>query len=269
MSRLELIPLYSGSSGNSTLIRAGKKNILIDAGVTCKKITEALNLMGTDPSQIDALFITHSHIDHLKGVDVFSRKFPVDIYASSGTLRALKHYCPKPHPLSPERPVEPGQDVDLGDGVTVRACVTPHDAHGSMCYKVFYKGKSVMVMTDLGYVTDDIRDMARGTDAILIESNYDKRMLVYGPYPPDLKARIAGDNGHLSNDACAAMIDELISCGTRKFILGHLSEENNTPDKALSTSIDYLSECGRQLEVDYNIRVAHRYNPTEGMEVEI
>ena len=269
MSRIELIPLYSGSSGNSTLIRAGKRNILIDAGRTCKKISEALNEVGTDPSQIDALFITHSHIDHVAGVDVFVRKYPIEIYATSRTLRGIKRYCSKPHPLSPETAVEHNETVDLGEGVTVSCCGTPHDAAGSSCYKVSYKGHSVTVMTDLGYVTDDIMAFACGSDGILIESNYDKLMLVYGPYPLDLQARIAGSRGHLSNDDCARAIYALIGEGTRRFILGHLSEENNTPDKAYETTVNFLKDKGMNVGEDYALEIAARHHPSTPMEISL
>ncbi len=120
-------------------------------------------------------------------------------------------------------------------------------------------------MTDLGYVTEDIREMAYGVDGILIEANYDTEMLTYGPYPMDLKARIAGRYGHLSNDNCAQMMHELISKGTKKFILGHLSENNNTHEKAYDTVTDYLLSKGLNVGEDYYMVVAERHRPTKGL----
>ncbi len=267
MASLQLIPLFSGSSGNSTLIKAGKKNILIDAGRNCKQVTCALQAVGTDPDSIDAIFITHAHHDHLDALDVFVRKYPADIYATASTHKYIAKKCSKPHPLSQDIVITPGEEIDLGDGVTVLSCATPHDAAGSVCYKVIYEGRSLMVMTDLGFVTDDIRAMALGVDGILIEANYDKRMLVYGPYPEDLKARIAGDKGHLSNDACAEMIRDMIDQGTYNFILGHLSENNNTHEKAYLTVTEYLRRFKLEQSVNYNIAVANRYEPTKGIEI--
>lgn len=267
MAALELIPLFSGSSGNSTLIKAGSRNILIDAGRNCKQVCCALEAVGISPDSIDAIFITHAHHDHLDALDVFVRKYPADIYATSSTHKYIARKCTKPHPESKDVIIEPGQEIDLGDGVKVLSCSTPHDAAGSVCYKVMYGGRSLMVMTDLGYVTDDIREMSRGVDGVLIEANYDKRMLVYGPYPEDLKARIAGDKGHLSNDACAEMIRDMIDCGTYNFILGHLSENNNTHEKAYLTVTEYLRRFKLEQSVNYNIAVANRYEPTKGIEI--
>ena len=268
MNSFELIPLFSGSSGNSTLIKAGSKNILIDAGRNCKQVTCALEAVGTSPESIDAIFITHAHHDHLDALDVFVRKYPADIYATASTHKYLAKKFKKPHPGAEDIVIVPGEEIDLGDGVTVLSCDTPHDAAGSVCYKVMYGGRSLMVMTDLGYVTEDIRAMADGVDGVLIEANYDKRMLVYGPYPEDLKARIAGDRGHLSNDACAEMVREMIDKGTTNFILGHLSENNNTHEKAYMTVTQYLSRYELVQNVHYNIAVANRYEPTKGMKIE-
>ena len=132
MSALELVPLFSGSSGNSTLIRAGKKNILIDAGRNCKQVCCALNAVGTSPESIDAIFITHAHHDHLDALDVFVRKYPADIYATASTHKYLAKKFKKPHPGAEDIVIVPGNNIDLGDGVTVLSCDTPHDAAGSV-----------------------------------------------------------------------------------------------------------------------------------------
>lgn len=262
---MELIPLFSGSSGNCTLIRADKANILIDAGQNCKKIVEALNHVGTRPEDIDAVFITHSHVDHVSGLDVFIRKYPSKLYATEGTFNGISRRFKKPHTLTPDIVVIPGQVFEVLPGVTSVACQTPHDAYGSCCYKIFCENKSCMVMTDLGYFTEDIKNLAMGSDAILVESNYDSRMLVYGPYPEELKARIAGNYGHMSNDDCAKAMEYLIANGTHKFILGHLSAENNRPDIAEKSVRDYLSSSILIKDQDYEFYTANRYEPTKGV----
>ncbi|MCQ2532710.1 MAG: MBL fold metallo-hydrolase [Saccharofermentans sp.] len=265
MSKFELIPLFSGSSGNSTLIRAGNNLILVDIGKSCKQLLLALNEIGVDPTEIDAIFLTHSHSDHIAGLDVFARKFPVNIYATYEVHHYLTSHYPKPHPLSPSIEVRYGESVILNDGFAVTVCATPHDSHGSVCYRFTYEDKSCMIMTDLGHVTDDIKEMAYGVDGILIEANYDSEMLTYGPYPIELKARIAGKYGHLSNDNCAEMMHELIGKGTKNFILGHLSENNNTHEKAYETVTDYLASMGLTAGDDYKVVVAERHRPTKGL----
>lgn len=267
MASFELVPLFSGSSGNSILVRVGGFNLLFDCGHNCKKITENLNWVSTDPSTIDAIFITHSHSDHISGVDVFMRKYNLPIYGTAATLRYVNSRCSKPHCSDLDHVLDSKEIIFQKDSevVKVQWCETPHDADGSVCYRVDYDGKSVMIMTDLGHVTYEIKEMAMGVDGILIESNYDEEMLIYGPYDYMLKKRVGGMNGHLSNVDCANTMVDLIKSGTRKFILGHLSENNNEPSLALGTVVSILKQNGFELDSDYNLSVANRYVPTESM----
>lgn len=265
-SVIEMIPLCSGSSGNSILVKANGMNLLFDCGISCKRIVEALNKVGTDPTEIDALFLSHSHSDHISGADVFVRKYYTDIYATKETLRSFLNVCKKEHSGQLDHEIEGEVFFKTVKGdVKVFACKTPHDTAGSVCFKVCCGDKSTMIMTDLGHVTDDIRAMAKGVDGILIESNYDYEMLITGPYDYALKRRVEGPYGHLSNEDCAAMIKELIEGGTKSFILGHLSENNNVPDLALRTVVDYLASFGLSREKDYNIEVAKRHEPSAPM----
>ena len=267
MAEFSITPLYSGSSGNSTLIKAGRTNILIDAGRNCKTLCEALAAVGTDPQSIDALFITHVHSDHIGAVDVFVRKYPTKLIATRSSHGYFARKFSKPHPLTQDFEIASGESMRLAEDLTVSCCRTPHDAAGSVCYRVDYKGTGCAVMTDMGYVTEDLMKFALGTRTILLESNYDERMLAYGPYPEDLKIRIAGERGHLSNDDCARMMRYLIENGTNDFILGHLSENNNTPEKAYKTSVDYLARYSYIQGKDYSIKVANRYEPTVPTEI--
>ena len=264
-SPFQLIPLFSGSSGNSILVRVKGLNLLFDCGQSCKRVVTALDAVGTSPDSINAMFLSHGHSDHISGADVFIRKYPTDIYATKGTMKYFLSTCKKEHDSELDNILE-GQEIvfDTDEGaVTVTACPTPHDCDGSVCFKVIADDKSIMIMTDLGHVTDDIKSMALGCDAILIESNYDNDMLITGPYDYVLKRRVGGPYGHLSNDDCARMIKELIDSGTKKFILGHLSQNNNLPEVALRTVIEYLDSFGLKRECDYYLEVANRYEPTD------
>ena len=264
MSRFEIIPLFSGSSGNSTLVVAGGKNILIDAGRNCKQICTALSGTDIKPEDIDYVFVTHSHHDHTDAIDVFRRKYKVPVYGTANTLYYISRKSAKPHPDSDDIEIEEGETVLLANDLAVKAISTPHDAPGSVCYKIVSGDRSVMIMTDLGYVTDEIIADAYGCDVILIEANYDQMMLVYGGYPEELKSRIAGRWGHLSNDACARAVFDLYEHGTRKFILGHLSANNNTREAAFETVTGFMKDEGLVEGRDYFIKVANRYDPTEG-----
>lgn len=265
-SEFELIPLFSGSSGNSILVKAGDINLLFDCGHNCKKITEALKKVDVDPYTISAIFLTHSHGDHISGADVFMRKYHIPVYATRDTMRDFLCKCTKAHEPEMDRILE--DDIvfeTLSKNIRVRWCDTPHDTAGSVCYRVDYGDFSTMIMTDLGHVTYDIREMAMGVNGILIEANYDEDMLIYGPYDYMLKKRVGGLYGHLSNVDCGNMMVDLIKSGTRKFILGHLSENNNEPGIALGTVVKILRENGFEMDRDYEIKVANRYDPTEAM----
>ena len=264
MPQLEVFPLYSGSSGNATLVKADGINILIDAGVSCKRLCEGLVSIDVDPDSIDYIFITHCHSDHIAGVDVFERHHPAPLYTTADTCYVIESACRKKFG---SEMIEIGQKdcVTLSDTVKVMSCPTPHDAAGSVCYKVIVGDKSFLLLTDVGHLTEEIVDFAYGVDGALVESNYDVRMLIYGFYPDELKARVAGDGGHLSNEECADLIKVMIEHGTEQFIIGHLSDKNNTPKQAVSTIVDILAKSDLVRNRDYRLSVAERYEPTDGM----
>lgn len=232
-----IYPLFSSSSGNSSFIGTPSGGILVDAGVSCKRLVYALRQNDIPPEAVKAVFITHDHSDHISGLRVFTKSFPVPVYAAPKTVEYLadnEHIDPKSQPIA----ISDSADAA---GFFVTTFHTPHDAVESVGYKIHTPdGKILCICTDLGRVTEDIDNQLLGSDLVLLESNYDESMLRNGPYPPQLKRRIASDNGHLSNAASAREVRRLIESGTRRIILGHLSQHNNTPRVAQNTLLREL-----------------------------
>ena len=255
-----IVPLYSSSSGNATLVKCCGKYILIDCGMSCKMMTKALVESGVYPDDVDALFLTHRHSDHIGGVPVFSRKYHTPVYGTKATLAVLDGLA------SPVTEIEENDIITFENGPEVRAFPTPHDVNGSVCYRIINHetGNSMAVMTDLGRMNDGMKGFARACDVILLESNYDPYMLENGPYPWPLKKRISGGHGHISNPESAESAEFFIKNGTKKFILGHLSPHNNTPDLAKKTFISLLADRGLVEGIDYEVRIAKKDEPTEG-----
>lgn len=233
----KFIPLFSGSSGNAAYLRYGDDEVLIDAGVSCKALQTALNSIGTDLSRIRALFVTHEHNDHIKGLEIISKKYHIPVYINTASLDGIE----KPTVRAAVTPyavvLGAGDCTDVG-GIHAAAFKTPHDACGSVGYRfTFSDGTAVGYATDIGYVTKGIAAALFGCETVVLESNHDVDMLKNGPYPYFLKQRILSDKGHLSNAACAAFLPHLYANGTKKVILAHLSEENNTPRLAYETAV--------------------------------
>lgn len=245
--------LFSGSSGNSTYLATSKGGILIDAGVSAKRLQEALVQREIDPSSLCAVFITHEHIDHISGLKVFLKRFPMPVYATRGTMEAILERDALPSGVAVD--VIDG-DIEIAD-MTVSAFATPHDSRQSCGYRVsFPDERKVAVATDIGYLTDEVREAICGCDLVHIESNHDVRMLENGPYPFSLKCRVLGEEGHLSNDACASLLPILLQSGATRFVLSHLSRENNTPQLALVTAQNALAAAGAVPQRDYVIAAA-------------
>ncbi len=247
-------PLFSSSSGNSVYAGSSGSGILIDAGVSCRQLTGALADRGIQPEQLAALFITHEHSDHVKGLRVFSGRFPqIPIYASAETLEYLAAHGL----VSPKAQLHPVcGGVAVGD-LWVESFETPHDAVHSLGYQITAPdGRKMAVATDLGHVSPTVAKAIAGADLVLLESNYEASMLAVSSYPYSLKQRIASDRGHLSNDCCARQAASMVSCGCTRVILGHLSRENNLPEQARLTTRLALEEAGMREGVDYLLEVA-------------
>lgn len=246
-------PLYSGSSGNATYIGYGDSGILIDVGVSAKKLKCALEAAEIKIDSVKAIFITHEHIDHIKGLRVFCKSTHIPVFCSEQTKLAIINHAA----IESEQDITAfASEVEIS-GFKVKRFNTSHDCVGSSGYIVTTPdGKTIGVCTDLGYVSDDIRKSLIGCDLAMIESNHDITMLKNGPYPHELKVRILSDKGHLSNSACAEFITELAKSGTTKFILSHISKDNNSPQAAADSVILNMSLCGYELNVDYTLDVA-------------
>ena len=241
----------SGSSGNCMLLSSGDTNILIDAGISARRTEDDLRQVGLTLRDIGGVLITHEHSDHVSGLRTMLRHYGLPVYAPRTVAARLSGMLPELDGCL--RIIEPGFDFYIGS-MKIRAFHTPHDTDESVGYRV-ERGGVFAIATDMGRVTDEVESNLLGADAVLIESNHDLDMLSYGPYPVYLKRRILSERGHLSNDDCAALARRLAESGVRRIVLGHLSRENNTPEKAMLT----VSGALRELPVEL------RCAPPEGM----
>lgn len=248
-----LCPLFSGSSGNSTLIGGAGGYILVDAGKSAKKITDALREHTISPDSIAAIFITHEHIDHVQGVRVFASRHKIPVFATAGTLEQMDA---SGHLNGVSANELPSGGVDAAD-MHIDFFRTMHDAVESCGYVVHTADeRRIAVATDMGCITEQVHNALAGCDAVVLESNHDVGILENGPYPYPLKRRILSDMGHLSNDCCAQEIVRLARTGTTRFILGHLSRENNIPILARQTSLSALCCAGLREDIDFRLTVA-------------
>ena len=254
---MKLCPLCSGSSGNATYIEAGDARLLIDAGLSCKRISELLLKIGVDPRTLSAILITHEHIDHVRGVNVLSKKYDLPVYANADTWSMLK---------APLRDVaaknvcvfESDRDFYLA-GVRILPFSVPHDAVHCVGFTVSAQGHKVGVCTDLGHVDARILSILSGCDLLLFEANHDVDMLMAGSYPYQLKKRILSGSGHMNNDDCGKALVKLYGTGVKNVILGHLSRENNYPELAMVAVRAALEEAGIG---DMQLAIAAREEPT-------
>ena len=249
MSRLRIVSLYSGSTGNSFLIDYNGDCILIDAGKSAKRLCMALSEVGVSPDAIRAILVTHEHSDHIQALPVFLKKHPVPVHlpiACTERLACEAHVLPL---LQPHPPIYTEQIC----GICVTSFPTPHDSRGSVGYRfeIPTHGDALRIgyATDIGYVSREVEDALMGCDAVILESNHDLEMLESGPYPYDLKRRIASRRGHLSNTDSATFAAKLCKTGTKKLMLAHLSQENNTPDTAYDECFSAVGDDGVQISV--------------------
>ena len=250
---LRVTTLASGSGGNCLLVSGGGSHLLIDAGISCRRITTALAALGLGLSQLDGILITHEHSDHICGLATLIKKHTTPIFASPGTARALEYRLA--FHAGQLRPVEIGVEFAVGT-LTARAFATSHDSAQSTGYCVSTGDHRMALATDLGYVSDEVLNAVLGCDILVAESNHDVDWLRSGPYPIYLQERILGDRGHLCNEAGAELVTRAALSGTHTIILAHLSRENNTPARALEVSRRSLQAAGIDPDRDVVLTVA-------------
>ena len=235
MKNCRIVTLYSGSGGNSVYIRAADTAILIDAGKSARALCKALEEIGEELDGIRAIFVTHEHSDHVSALEVLAKKKSIPIHIMD---RSAERFDRLPRGPIHDNLVRHGaMFCERVGGLTVSSFRTPHDSRMSVGYRICFEDcdgdHAIGLATDIGYVSDAVREGLCGCEAVVLEANHDPEMLDEGPYPYDLKQRIRSNRGHLSNPDSAAFACELAQSGTRAFILAHLSEENNAPDLAL------------------------------------
>ena len=246
----------SGSSGNAALLSSGNTHILIDMGISCRRIIKSLEQLGLRGEDLSAILITHEHADHIAGAGILSRRYNLPIYANEATWAAMRD---KLGNISENniRFFETGADFHIGT-LDISPFSIPHDAAEPVGYS-FYAGRSKLsIATDLGAVKESWMRHIEDSDLVLLESNHDIDMLKAGRYPYDLKRRILGNKGHLSNDAAGKAALQLVQRGVRNIILGHLSGENNFPELAYQSVCCALQAEGIEPGRDLMLSVASR-----------
>lgn len=258
---MEIISIGSSSSGNSYIIKAGSMNLLLDVGLSATKILKAMEMCDISPEELDAVLITHEHIDHVRSVRAVARKCEnARFYASLGTQSGAS--CFSHVDVQRVVTVGRGDSVTLGD-VEIRCFGLSHDACEPVGYSILANGEQLTVVTDTGIVTEEIFEEMRTADILVFEANHEEELLMYGPYPYSVKLRIKSDRGHLSNVSSAEtlvkLLDERSACDGAEIpsiMLAHLSEKNNTPYQARLTIEEIMRAHGYEAEKDYVMTIA-------------
>ena len=250
--QMTFCPLYSGSSGNCSVVICGGTHILIDAGKSGKITSEALQDIGVDPASLDAILITHEHSDHICGAGILCRKYHLPVYATAETWRAMDGKVGK-IPQELRIAFDKSQDFYIGK-IGVVPFPIPHDAADPVGYRLYGGNVSLSTVTDLGHFTKRVLEAVAGSDLVLLESNHDPEMLRCNDhYSAALKKRILGNHGHLSNEASAEAAIRLVESGVHQIVLGHLSGENNTPQLARETAVSRAELEGLRIGQDGDI----------------
>ncbi|MDR2006535.1 MAG: MBL fold metallo-hydrolase [Acidaminococcales bacterium] len=232
--------LASGSKGNAVLIGAGRTTIMIDAGISARRLDRELGKLGLRAGDLSGIFITHEHTDHVKGLPVFVEKSQVQVFAREETWLALEGLR-KIH--SGCRRLLPMQESAVGD-LSIRPFAVSHDAAAPVGFNIFYRRRKCSLATDLGFAGEEVKAALSGSDVLIIEANHDEKMLASGCYPPAMKKRISGGQGHLSNAQAGRLLAEVYGGKKTQVFLAHLSQENNRPELAQKTVADILAARG-------------------------
>ena len=235
---LNFCSLYSGSSGNSLLIETPNTKLLVDAGVSSKKIENALLDINIEPSSLDGILVTHEHIDHVQGLGTFSKKFDLPVFANQETLDAMPKQIDK-IASNNIKTFKVSDKFSIGD-LDIKPFSIPHDAANPCGFNIWKDNKKISIATDIGHMTNNILARLEESLFIMLEANYDPEVLRCSSYPFPLKSRIAGPTGHLSNEIAGKTISHLLKSGLKSAMLGHLSKESNFPELAYQTVMDEL-----------------------------
>lgn len=241
---IRFMSLSSGSCGNCYYFGTEEKGILIDAGVSLRKLKKALEENGLSVDSVSAVLVTHDHLDHIRHLGSFCKRISKPVYATSVLHRALARHSFTSDYIATCRKVLPDGGHENIEDISVRYFEVPHDATQTVGYALELQGHKMVIMTDVGRITDEAVEYASHADTVVIESNYDIDMLMGGPYTYDLKMRIVQGCGHLSNDECASAVRRFCHPGLRNIFLCHLSENNNTADLAYRSAHKALKESG-------------------------
>jgi len=257
--------LYSGSSGNSLLVETSNTKILIDAGESAKKITEALSHLHVDITDINAIFVTHEHTDHTKGLSTLSQKYHIPVFANQETWNAMPNQTEK-IPKELQFLYQPNKEMNFED-LTILPFSIPHDAANPCGFNLIHNNTKMSIATDLGHMNKDILSHLEESKFLLLEANYDPNILKCSRYPYPLKRRIDSPVGHLSNEFAGKTICYLADHGLQTAMLGHLSKENNFPELAYKTVVDTFIEnhCD---ESKVNLSVAMRNATSKRIDLE-
>jgi len=236
--------LGSGSSGNAAYLESGGTRILLEAGFSCRDLEARLTALGVDPARIDGILLSHEHGDHARGARLFARKFGTPVAASRGTLRAAGFRAGSPGLL----PFESGDMVSLGS-LRIATAPIPHDAVDPVAFRIDTPEGRVGFALDLGHAREEVRGLLVGCEVLILESNHDPEMLEQGPYPKELKERLRGPSGHLSNRQAAELLSAVAGPRTRALLLAHLSRTNNRADLALTAALSALDGHSARIQV--------------------
>ena len=261
---LKFCSLYSGSSGNSLFVQSNNTNILIDAGVSGKKIVDALASINVDINSISAIFVTHEHSDHVQGLGTISKKYDIPVFANKETWDAMENQRLKINPAN----------VNLFDNnkffsfkdLEIFPFDIPHDAANPCGFNIYNKNTKISIATDIGHMDNVVVNNLKDSSFLLLESNYEPEVLKCSSYPFKLKERISGPLGHLSNVSAGKTIAYLSNYGLKNVMLGHLSKENNFPDLAYKSVVEEMINCNCDTS-KINLSIASRFEPSKLFEV--
>jgi phosphoribosyl 1,2-cyclic phosphodiesterase len=257
---MKFIPLGSGSRGNATLVESGSTRLLVDAGLSARALGIRLAAVGLEPELIDYILLSHDHGDHVRGAERFSMLHGVPVLSSIETLEAMDR---SPRHFASWSPLPENGPATLGD-FGIECFPVPHDAARPVGFVLHGEGIRAAIATDLGHASTLVLERLRGSQLIMIESNHDQAMLRDGPYPWQLKQRVASRTGHLSNDAAASVLEEVVDDSCRAIVLAHLSAKNNSPQLARNAAARALAAAGRKRVC---MRVAAADRPTPALQI--